>query len=229
MSKSKKKKKPIKKILLIVLLVLVGFILICVGFNVYVSIKANKYIVADKSEIPDKVDCIIVPGAGLAPDGTPGAVLKDRLDNAIKLYNEGVSDRLLMSGDHGEEYHNEVRAMKDYAIEAGVPSENIFMDHAGFTTYETMIRARDVFQVKSCVISTQKYHLIRAVYTARGLGLKAWGIHSGFHISSAKYLVLEAREFLARIKAVFSITVEPPPTYTGDEIPISGNGDVTND
>ncbi len=229
MSKRKSKKKPIKKILLIVLLAIVGFVLVCVGFNVYVSIKASKYIVSDKNDIPEKVDAIIVPGAGLAADGTPGTVLKDRLDNAIKLYNEGVSDRILMSGDHGEEYHNEVRAMKDYAIEAGVPSEHIFMDHAGFTTYETMIRARDVFRVKTCVISTQKYHLIRAVYTARGLGLKAWGIHSGFHISSAKFLVLEAREFLARIKAVFSITFEPPPTYTGDEIPITGNGDVTND
>ena len=119
--------------------------------------------------------------------------------------------------------------MKDYAIENGVPSQNIFMDHAGFTTYETMIRARDIFKIESCVISTQKYHLIRAVFTARGMGLKAWGVPSSIHINHLKYVPLEAREFFARIKSVFSVLIKPDPTYTGDAIPITGNGDDTND
>ncbi len=229
MSKKKKKKNLIKKILLALIIIVGCFVVVTVGMNLYVYIRSNKYIVSNSNEITDKIDAIIVPGAGLLSDGTPGPVLKDRLDNAIKLYKDGVSDRLLMSGDHGEQYHNEVRAMKDYAIENGVPSQNIFMDHAGFTTYETMIRARDIFKVKSCVISTQKYHLIRAVYTARGMGLKAWGVPSSIHINHIKYIPLEAREFFARIKSVFSVLIKPNPTYTGDAIPINGNGDVTND
>ena len=182
----------------------------------------------DMAKFPDKVDCIIIPGAGLTADNKPGTVLQDRLDNGLELYKKGISDRILMSGDHGDDYHNEVRAMKDYAIEKGVPADHIFMDHAGFTTYETMIRARDVFQVKSCIIVTQKYHLLRSVYIARGLGLDAYGYPADIHINELKYLPLEMREFFARIKAFFSVITKPEPTYLGEPIPISGSGALTD-
>lgn len=104
-----------------------------------------------------------------------------------------------MSGDHGQEDYDEVNAMKKYAVEKGVAADDVFMDHAGFSTYETMYRARDVFQAKKVIIVTQKYHLYRAVYIARALGLEAYGIASDPRpYSSVVYN--NAREFLARVK-----------------------------
>ena len=118
--------------------------------------------------------------------------------------------------------------MKQYLIEAGVPSEDIFMDHAGFSTYESMYRARDVFQAKKILIVTQKYHLYRAVYDARALGLDAYGVASDPR-SYAGQSYRNLREILARNKDfVFSI-VKPEPTYLGEPIPVWGSGDLTND
>ncbi len=230
MKRNKKKNKSlIRRILLIGLFVVVGFILCLVGINVVVTLRSGKYIMTEESELPKGVDAIIVLGAGLLPDNQPGVVLKDRLDTAIKLYKDGYSDRLLMSGDHADDYHNEVRAMKNYAVSKGVPSDDVFMDHAGFSTYETMVRADEVFQVKSCIIVTQAYHMFRSVYIARGIGLDAYGYPSSIHIDSIKYFPLEMREFLARVKAFFDVIFRPAPDYLGDPIPINGNGRSTED
>lgn len=105
-------------------------------------------------------------------------MLEDRLKQGIKLYELGASDRLLMSGDHGRKEYDEVNVMKKFAIDAGVPSEHIFMDHAGFSTYESLYRARDIFQADRIIIVTQKYHLYRAMYIAEKLGLEAYGVAS---------------------------------------------------
>ncbi len=230
MHKTKNKKGLIKRILLIGLFVIIGIIISCCVLNAYVCFSAKSYIKDDINELDKPVDTIIVLGAGLAKDNTPSLFLKDRLDTAIELYKKGVSNRVLMSGDHGDQYHNEVRVMKEYAVEHGVPREHVFMDHAGFTTYDTMYRARDVFQVKSCVVVTQAYHLPRAIYTARGLGLDAVGYSSNVHISDEmNYIVYELREFLARIKSIWSVITEPEPKYLGDPIPIVGDGGQTDD
>ena len=228
MSKNKKKNGWVKKLVIIAVSCLLFVLLITVGINLYVCFSSNKYIV-DKLPSNMGVRAIIVPGAGLENDGTPGVVLKDRLDTAIELYNTGVSNRILVSGDHGDEYHNEVRAMKDYMVEHGVPADIVFMDHAGFSTYDTMYRAKAIFGVTSCIIVTQRYHLYRSVFLARGLGLEAYGIASDIEINEAKYLPLEGREFLARIKAFIMNIFKPLPEYLGDPIPISGNGSVTDD
>ena len=114
-------------------------------------------------EVP-KVDCIIVLGAGLKPDGTPNFMLKDRLDRALSLYQAGVSERLLMTGDHGKKSYDEVNAMKQYAVDAGVPANHVFMDHAGVSTYESMYRADAIFEVKKAVVVTQRYHIYRTLY-----------------------------------------------------------------
>ncbi|MEE3467871.1 MAG: ElyC/SanA/YdcF family protein [Eubacterium sp.] len=230
MSKLKSKKGLIKRILMIGLFVIIGLIVLSLLINGYVFLRSCGHIENDMQKLDKPVDAIIVLGAGLSKDNTPSPFLQDRLDTAIKLYNQGVSDRILMSGDHGDEYHNEVRVMKEYAVAQGVPRAHVFMDHAGFTTYETMYRAGAIFNVKTCVVVTQKYHLFRAVYLARSLGLEAVGYPSDIHIMDEfRYIGYELREYLARIKSVWSSIFKPEPTYLGDPMPIKGDGGQTND
>lgn len=120
--------------------------------------------------------------------------------------------------------------MKAFAIERGVPSSHIFMDHAGFSTYESMYRARDVFKAQRIIIVTQQYHLYRALYIARSLGLEAYGVSvSDAYTAQVHRQQRNMREMLARVKDFFYCILQPLPTYLGDAIPVSGNGDLTND
>lgn len=177
----------------------------------------------------EKADCILVLGALVYGNEQLSLVLKDRVDYAIKLYNAGKADRLLFSGDHGQKDYDEVNAMMDYAVSKGVPKEDIFLDHAGFSTYESMYRARDVFCVKSCIIVTQQFHVSRAVYIARALGLDAVGVNSDPRVySNAASDAI--RESLARLKDFFSVNIFlPEPKYLGDAIPIFGDSGATHD
>lgn len=168
-------------------------------------------------------DCILVLGAAVRPDGTPSKALQARLDTGIRLYKAGAAKKLLLSGDNGQTNYNEVESMKDYVLAAGVPSEDIFLDHAGFSTYESMYRARDVFKVKNPIIVTQKYHEYRALFTARMLGLHPTGVPCSTSTIS-KSSDQNVREYLARCKAVFQCIAKPKPTFLGTAIPISGNG-----
>ena len=155
-------------------------------------------------------------------------MLEDRLLQGIALYNNGTSSKVIMSGDHGKEEYDEVNVMKDFAIEKCVKSEDIFMDHAGFSTYDSLYRAKEVFEAKKVVIVTQKYHLHRALYVAKKLGIDAYGVSSDPRTYRGQF-VRELREVLARDKDFFKCIVKPEPTYLGDTIPVSGNGDTTND
>ena len=173
-------------------------------------------------------DCILVLGCGVREDGTPTHMLEDRLKRGIELYKAGVAPKLLMSGDHGRADYNEVATMKAYAVAAGVPSEDVFMDHAGFSTYESLVRAKEVFQTDKLVVVTQKYHLHRALYIAKRFGMEAHGVDADLR-TYAGQLMRDVREVAARVKDVLTCTFKPAPTYLGDAIPVSGNGDATND
>ena len=197
--------------------------------NLYMIRKEEKYILtADQAGELEDVDCIMVLGCGVRPDGTPSGMLSDRLDQGIRLYDEHVSDKLLMSGDHGKVNYDEVNLMKQFAIDRAVPSENIFMDHAGFSTYESMYRARDIFQVRKIVIVTQRYHMYRALYVAQSMGMEAYGVASDPRTYGGQRM-RDVRELLARPKDLIYTIVMPKPTYLGDSIPVSGDGNVTND
>ncbi len=192
-----------------------------------ISAEGESYKGENPYNFSENHDCIIVLGAGLR-DGKPSPMLKDRLEKGISLYQAGAAPKLLMSGDHGSTGYNEVQVMKQYAIDAGVPSEDVFMDHAGFSTYESMIRARDIFGVTSPIVVTQKYHLYRAVYIGNSLGIPCLGVATDdFAYGGQFYRSL--RECLARCKDVLTTHLGTPPTYGGEQIPISGNGDITND
>ena len=215
----------ILKILLILVLA-AALILGVVNMVVCLSSRSRMRSIADSLE-PKGYDCIIVLGCGVWGD-TPTPLLSDRLDAAIKLYEAGVAPKLLMSGDHGKTDYDEVSVMRKYALERGVPSEDIFMDHAGFSTYETMYRAKHIFGVEKAVVVTQKYHLYRALYEARAFGIDADGTIAEGHIYASQTL-WEIRESLARVKDFFWCILKPRPTYGGEKIDIHGNGEATLD
>jgi len=208
--------------------VVIIFLVLVLTINTYVKSSTQAQILSNETYTKlEDIDCIIVLGAGIWGD-KPSPMLEDRLLEAIKLYNNKVSPKIIMSGDHGRKEYDEVNIMKSFAIENGIPSEDIFMDHAGFSTYESLYRAKEVFEAKKVVIVTQKYHLYRALYIANQLGIEAYGVNS----DPRRYVgeaYRELREILARNKDFFNCIFKPKPTYLGEAIPVSGSGDLTND
>lgn len=211
--------KTIKNVLRTATALVLIFILGCVAIDQFVSISASQFI-----NKPEQMsgDVILVLGAHVTPQKKPSEMLADRLDTALELYENGVSDKILVSGDHSSLYYNEVAVMKAYLVERGVPERDIYMDHSGFSTYESVVRAKAIFGVDSLVISTQAYHLKRAVYIARALGLDAYGVSADIQLYPGIFRY-RGREFLARIKDFFYVhVVRPEPTHLGEPTPIRG-------
>ena len=209
-------------IIVLIICFIAGIAGLVAGVNAYVKDKGNDTIItSEESEKLQDVDCIIVLGCLVLEDGTPSNILKDRLDTGIQLYKNGVAPKIIMSGDHSSEQYNEVASMKNYAVDAGVVSEDVFMDHAGFSTYETMYRAKEVFNAKKVVIVTQEYHLYRSVYIAEKLGMEAYGVASEYELD-------ETREVLARCKDFMTTIIKPRPANTEETYSIKANGNMTN-
>lgn len=222
--------KRIWKRLFIVLLglALVGGIAV-LGINGYVKKSTvDQIITPEKAAELTDIDCILVLGCYVHDSGRPSDMLADRLRRGIELYQSGAAPKLLMSGDHGQKDYNEVKAMKLEAMEEGIPSEDIFMDHAGFSTYESIFRARDVFAADKIIIVTQEYHLYRALHVANALGVEAYGVAADYHTYVGQ-AYREMREILARNKDYATSILKPNPTYLGEVIPVSGDGNLTND
>ena len=225
----KTKKKTLRRIIAIFLCLCVLGISTPVVINAVVTLTTSDQIIKpeDAAKIED-VDCILVLGCYVHSDGNPSDMLHDRLRRGVELYDLGAAPKILMSGDHGRTDYDEVAAMKQFAINAGIPSENVFMDHAGFSTYESIYRAKEIFQAKKILIVTQEYHLYRAIYIANQLGLEAYGVSADYR-SYTGQASRDFREFLARVKDFAAGIFKPEPTYLGETIPIWGNGNLTND
>ena len=222
----KTKRRKIATLLGIVLAVLAGLPL---GINGYMLASARGETLTLQQASSLQADCILVLGAGVLADGSPSYMLTDRLTQGLELFEAGASQRLLMSGDHGRTHYDEVNAMKSWAVERGVPSSCVFMDHAGFSTYESLYRAKEVFCARRVVIVTQGYHLPRALYIARVLGLEAVGVAADLRpYAQSTNLYNTLREFAARCKDFFYALAKPKPTFLGEQIPVFGNGDATN-
>lgn len=217
-----------KKIIKYLIILIVIGILTVLSINFYVVLSTKKQI-TNLSELKNKndYDCIIVLGAGIWGD-KPSPMLQDRLDEAIKLYEEGIAPKIIMTGDHGRKGYDEVNIMKEYAIQKGIPSEDIFMDHAGFSTYESIYRSKAIFEVKKPIIVTQKYHLYRALHIANALDINAIGVNADPRLYSGQ-TYREVREILARNKDFIQALFKLKPTYLGETIPVSGDGNITND
>lgn len=194
------------------------------------SVNSYKKYIYDIKDIPIKDATIIVLGAGVKENGQPSDILIDRLETSLEVFNANVGNKFILSGDHGREDYNEVGAMKDYIKNYNIDEKLIFMDHAGFSTYDTMYRAKNVFKVDKAIIVTNEYHLPRALYIARKLGIEAYGVKSDkrnyFFMNSYK-----KREILAKIKDYIYINIiKPESKFLGESIPVdSSDGRVTED
>lgn len=211
-----------KKIIIVFLVLCIAMIFMISGINSYICNTTKNQI----DKVMDNADCILVLGAGVR-NNKPTPMLNDRLEEAISLYKEGKAPKIIMSGDHGRDDYDEVNVMKDFAMNKGVPSQDIFMDHAGFSTYESVYRAKEVFKAQKVIIVTQDYHLYRALFIANALDVEAVGASANLRNYPGQS-ARDLREIAARCKDFISCIFKPKPTYLGDPIPVNGDGDITN-
>lgn len=209
------------------ILVLIMFMII-LGINlIVIGTTRNKIISLKDANQLKEIDCILILGAGIKGN-YPSPMLEDRLLQGISLYNQNVSSKIIASGDHMSKNYDEVNVMKDYLVGHKIPSQDVFMDHAGISTYDSIYRTKYIFNAKKIIIVTQEYHLYRALYIAKSLGLNAYGVSSNKREYKSQEK-RELREIIARVKDFFKSLLEIPSTYLGEEISLTGNGDFTND
>ncbi len=215
--------------LLVAVLLLNSYVSLSVRDDiVYRCVESSEIDASTAEELADHgYQCALVLGCAVYSDGEPSAMLKDRLDAGIALYNSGAVPKLLLSGDHGQDEYDEISVMYKYCLKAGIPEKDIFLDHAGFSTYDSVYRAQSIFRVESMIVVTQTYHEFRALYTAHQLGIDAVGVAADqMHYAGAAYR--EVREVLARNKDFFKVLIKAPPVYGGEEIPITGSPEATH-
>lgn len=223
-SKRKKMSRFKKLVISFMAIVLLG-ITGCFAINIYVIKQSKPYIYTDQEDVP-LMYTVIVPGAAVTGNRSVSFVLRDRLEGAMSLIESEKCVKFLVSGDHGTKEYDEVNASRKYIYSKyDFPKEFFFMDHAGFSTYETMYRARDVFCVEDCCIVTQSFHIYRSVFIARKLGLNAVGLIAPEmnHFSTSSRIKWQIREFFARVKAFLQVLIKAKPTYLGEKIPVTGD------
>lgn len=197
--------------------------------NLVVLISTKSSIISENdATLTHKSDAILVLGASVYADGTPSGILQDRLNEAARLYFAGDAPRIIVSGDGRQTSYNEPAAMKEYLIGLGIPSSAIFCDRAGYSTYDSSYRARYIFNCSSLIIVTQSYHLPRALYSARGLGIDAVGVPSngGPYANQGYY---DLREIPARTKDFIYTLAKKTSAILGEPVSLAQSGDVTND
>ena len=224
-----KRKEKLRKAGLI-LLITAGIITIyalTVNFHI-VNREKDRILTTEQARQEPVFDCILVLGSRVYEDGTPSPLLKYRLNRGVELFEDGISDRLLLSGDHYLRGYDEVNPMKDYVMKYGIMEECIFMDHAGVSTYDSLYRAKYIFEAQRILVVTQQYHLYRALYIAEALGLEAYGVSSDGNDLSGQFY-RDVREILARNKDFLKCMIKPEAMFMGEPIPIDGDGRITND
>lgn len=199
----------IKKLILATVLSLVVAILIVLGLKAYIERNTQHLIYDDISLVPP-AETVIVLGASVHSDGKLSAILQDRVETAINLYRNNKVKRFLVTGDHINDDYNEVNAMKNYLIARGIPENQILLDHAGLDTYDSMYRSHAVFGVQNAIVVTQKFHLPRTIFIAKGLDLS----YTGFAARSNSYRTtnkIERRELFANFKALYEVLLKKEP------------------
>lgn len=210
------------------------FMVIVLGINLFVmgSAKSQIYGTDRLGQLPDSYQKenipVLVLGAGIIDNAHPSKILELRLQACQMLYASYPDKKLIMTGDHRESNYNEVGVMKNYLLGQGVPSEQIYLDHAGYSTYDSLYRLKYVFHQDQAIIVTQKYHLSRALMLARSLGIDAIGVAADENPSTRKER--EIREVLARVKdfSVAYLGFQPDRPTNNYDFSLSKNGDLTN-
>ncbi len=204
------------------IVVLLALVAVAMMIPIVMRFAVGRYIVPSVGDVP-RTEVAMVLGASVYR-GSPSPILAERADSAVALYKEGKVSKILVTGDNGALSHDEVTPVRKYLLDAGIAPQDIFLDHAGFDTYSSMYRARDVFLARSLTIVTQDFHLPRALWIARQLGLEAYGVvaEGGEH-SPYDYV----REIPASVKAIFNVLLNRQPKYLGPTLPLSGDGRET--
>jgi SanA protein len=206
-----------------ILLTIEFFVVLVVVINLIVWSTTRSAIFEDPTDAP-VAEAALVPGAALNARRMPAPIFMDRIRTAVTLYREGKVEKVLISGDNSSVAHNEVDNVRLYLVDQGIPEEDIFLDHAGFDTYSSMYRARTVFGASRILIVSQSFHLPRAVFIARSLGLEAYGVSADEgHILFNNYV----REVFANVKAILDLSIHRSPKFLGEPIPIQGDGSGT--
>jgi vancomycin permeability regulator SanA len=198
-----------------------GFVLLAVS-KIYMLVSTAKRIktLDDARNAP----AAVVFGAGLRRDGSPTLILEDRVETAVQLYKSGKVKKLLMSGDNRFLDYNEPASMRQYAIGLGVPEEDIVLDYAGRSTYDTCYRARAIFGLNQAILVTQSFHLPRAIYTCSALGMDVTGVKANLkHFQKVSILYWNFREVFATLNALWDVHVSHPLPVLGDQEPIFPN------
>lgn len=208
------------KILTALIILFIAACAFTIVINSAIVLNAKRYTYAAASSAA--ADAILILGARVYTDGTLSGMLQDRADTALELYANGVSQKFLVSGDHGQKNYDEVNAVKDYLLAKGVAPQNIFLDHAGFSTYNSLYRASAIFNVKTIVVATQNFHLPRAIYIGNKLGIVTYGVSADKHYYKNEFLN-EVREWPARVKAWLEVLFKIKPKFLGEKIPIAGD------
>lgn len=186
----------------------------------YVDVTSETYIYTPNKAPPSEVALVL--GASVTSRGVLSPVLKERADTAAQLYQSGRVKKILVTGDNSTLEYDEVYPVGKYLMALGISQDDIFLDYAGFDTYSSMYRARDVFGVTSVLVVTQKFHLSRAVFIARSLGLDAYGVDAA--APDEHFFALSVREIPASLKASYDIWFGRVPKYLGEQFPVSGSG-----
>lgn len=205
---------------LLIFIIILGLLIIGAvsSIDLLISSQSQAYIFSEIEKTPGS-QTVLVLGASVYSNKYMSAMLEDRAKAALEIYQKGKAKKILVSGDNRSDDYNEVIVVQKYLLEQGVPKQDIYLDYAGFDTYDSLYRARDIFKVKNIIIVTQGFHLPRALYIARSLGIDA----VGFKVDSRKYQNIEyniLREKLANIKAFFDVVLKAKPTFLGEAIPI---------
>lgn len=225
MARPKSIPRCIGRVFLILILIL---LILYLGVNAFVLLYAGRYILTPEEAAEKHADCALILGANVYSSGQLSPMLYDRVYTGVSLYTDGAVDRLIVSGDHGQIEYDEVNAMKGTAVELGIPADAVFMDHAGFSTYESAYRAKAVFGADKVIFVSQKYHLYRTIFIARHLGIEAWGVSADLR-DYRNDLYNNLRESLARCKDLVFTLFRPKPTYLGEPIDLRGSGAQTDD
>jgi SanA protein len=201
-----------------------GFMVVLIGAaNVIVWLGGRGPATRDVAEVPP-AEAALVLGAQVYTNGKPSIMLADRVHAAEALYRAGKVKKILVSGDHGRWSYDEPGTMRKMLLADGIPARDIFTDHAGFDTWDSAQRARRVFDVRSAVVVTQRFHMARALFDARRAGLHVTGFIADRRGYGRVMYKLEAREAVARVKAVGDAVVGAGPKFLGAQIPITGDG-----
>jgi vancomycin permeability regulator SanA len=200
----------------------VAFLIVVTSIPVFIYYNYRRFIYVDTASVLE-TDVAIVFGAAAYNQDTPSAPLKDRLETAYELYKNKKIKKLLLTGDNSTEFYNEPLTMKNSLIKMGVAENDVILDYAGFRTYDSCVRAKQIFKVDKALLISQGYHLPRALFTCKAVGIDATGVYSSGFFSTYYNRYYSVREIFAMYKAVIDVYIMPAPVVLGKEEPIKLN------